>query len=221
MPEDSLANTSGVADWWVVYKTPLVLTVVSAGSLVLAGVLFVKSSQNTMPIKFSSDESISSPSGRAAGVGEIVVDVAGAVNKPGVYRLPAGSRVEDAIAAAGGLEEQADANYMSAAVNRAALLISGGKLFIPMKGDAAYNKGEENSLGPASYNTNKNTESQNSGRVSVNSASQSELEALSGIGPVTAGKIIQSRPYQVLEDLLTKKVMSKSLFDKLIDSLSL
>lgn len=58
-------------------------------------------------------------------------------------------------------------------------------------------------------------------RISVNNASGEDLEALPGIGPVTAKKIIDNRPYGSLEELLSKKVLSRSLYEKLKDQLSL
>ena len=58
-------------------------------------------------------------------------------------------------------------------------------------------------------------------KVNLNTATQPELEALPGIGPVTASKIISDRPYQQVEDLLNKKVVSKAIFEKIKDSLVL
>ena len=57
--------------------------------------------------------------------------------------------------------------------------------------------------------------------VNINVASESELDKLPGIGPVTAQKIISSRPYSSLEDLLTKKVVSQSTYEKIKDLISL
>ena len=59
------------------------------------------------------------------------------------------------------------------------------------------------------------------GLVSVNFATAAELDVLSGVGPVTAQKIIDNRPYQSLDELVTKKAISASLYDKLKDTLSL
>ena len=57
--------------------------------------------------------------------------------------------------------------------------------------------------------------------VSVNSASQSELESLPGIGPVTAGKIIDGRPYNQVEELLERKIVGKATFEKIKNLISL
>jgi competence protein ComEA len=57
------------------------------------------------------------------------------------------------------------------------------------------------------------------GKIDVNSASQDELEKLNGIGPVTAKKIVDGRPYKSKRDLLNKKVVSQSEYDKIKDSI--
>lgn len=227
MDPDALQSPQSAGNWFSLYKLPLILAAVSGGCLVLALVLFVKSVQNVNPIRFSSENTVASLSGQAKSAEEIVVDVSGAVVKPGVYRLPIGSRVEDALIAAGGLSDKVDSEFVSKILNRAAVLINGGKLYFPIKGsnDASYNNSERKVMGVTSHNINKETiregESQNGGLISINLASQSLLESLSGVGPVTATKIIDNRPYQTLDDLLIRKIISKSLFDKLKDSLSL
>ena len=56
-------------------------------------------------------------------------------------------------------------------------------------------------------------------QVNINTASQSDLESLPGIGPVTASKIISDRPYQIVEDLVNKKAVSKAVFEKIKDQI--
>lgn len=107
--------------------------------------------------------------------GDLVVDVAGAVERPGVYRLPAGSRVEDAIGRAGG----ASATAMLEAVNRAARLADGQQVVVPERGPggvplAAGGSGEE-------------------GPISLGTATVEQLDTIDGIGPVTAGDIVEFR----------------------------
>lgn len=165
----------------------------------LSIVLLVQSTQTAVvPIQFSSEKM------EASTAGSLTVDVEGAVARPGVYTLPQGSRVEDAITAAGGLGSSADEVLYAKTINRAAKIVDGAKLYIPAKGD--------NSPG---------TQGAVSTLVNVNAANQSELESLPGVGPVTAQKIIDNRPYQTLDDLVTKKAIGASLYDKLKNSLSL
>jgi competence protein ComEA len=108
--------------------------------------------------------------GGERGSGDAVVHVAGAVARPGVYRLPAGARVTDAIKRAGGLAPDSEAD----AINLAARLSDGQQVVVPGRG-AAVAAGE------------------GSGPVSLGSATADQLDEIEGIGPVTAEKIIEFR----------------------------
>ena len=129
---------------------------------------------------------------------ELVVDIGGEVVRPGVYKLPVGSRIEDALRVAEGLTVGADTNYIEKYLNRAAKVSDGQKLYIP----------------------SKSASSVQDNRININSASQGELEALPGIGPVTAGKIIAGRPYQNVSELVEKKVVGEKLYDQIKDMVS-
>lgn len=141
----------------------------------------------------------------------ISVDVSGAVNKPGVYQLSNGSRIEEAIAAAGGFKETANGEYISKYLNMAQRLSDGTKVYVPVAGDPTSPGGYAGQGQIAGANTQA--------KVNVNTATQAEIEALSGIGPATASKIISGRPYQQIEELLSKKIVGKTLFEKIKDSL--
>ncbi|MDO8488165.1 MAG: helix-hairpin-helix domain-containing protein [bacterium] len=133
---------------------------------------------------------------------QIFVDISGAVNSPGVFQLPSGSRVEDALKLAGGLASSADTKWIEMNLNRAQVLIDGAKLYIPLMNDTS--------------SSQVKTSSEN---ISINSATKSELESLPGIGPVTAEKIISNRSYQTLEELVSKKVLNQKLFESLKNQL--
>ncbi|HBQ50574.1 hypothetical protein A3B42_05070 [Candidatus Daviesbacteria bacterium RIFCSPLOWO2_01_FULL_38_10] len=141
-----------------------------------------------------------------SGIKKISVDVSGAVINPGVYQLDESKRIEDAVLAAGGLTETANGEYVSKYLNMAQKLSDGMKIYVPFVGDSA----------PASV-----AGSTIQSKVNINTATQAELEALPGIGVVTASKIISGRPYSKIEDLLTLKIVSKSVFDKIKDLLVL
>lgn len=132
----------------------------------------------------------------------ISIDVSGAVNNPGVYQIKDGSRIEEAIVAAGGFSENANKEYISKYLNMAQKLSDGGKIYVPFVGEQGIVAGESKAE-----------------KVNINTATQAELEALSGIGPGYASKIISDRPYQTIEDLLNKKIIPKSTFDKIKDQL--
>jgi competence protein ComEA len=135
---------------------------------------------------------------------ELVVDVEGGVNLPGIHRLPAGSRVADALAAAGGYAEGADLAAAARSLNLAAAVVDGQQIYVPVLGE-----------GPATGG-----DGAGSGLVNLNRASQSELEALPGIGPVTAQKIIDARaemPFTTLDELVTREVLTARQLEQIAD----
>jgi competence protein ComEA len=121
------------------------------------------------------------PSASAAPSGEVIVDVDGRVRRPGVVELPAGSRVVDALAAAGGVTRGAD----TGALNLAQVLIDGEQVVVPGRDASA-----ESSTGDV---TSTAPPVGGSTAVSINSATESELETLPGIGPVLAAAIVEWR----------------------------
>jgi len=119
--------------------------------------------------------------------GLVVVDVAGAVRRAGLYRLPHGSRIADAIARAGGATRGAELDL----VNLAAPLADGEQILVPRRGAAA----PAGAGGPSAPTA----------PVDLNSASAEQLDTLPGIGPVTAQKIVDYRqahgPFTSVDDL--------------------
>ncbi|MGZ6255622.1 MAG: helix-hairpin-helix domain-containing protein [Candidatus Limnocylindria bacterium] len=133
----------------------------------------------------------------------VIVDVEGAVIRPGIVELPVGSRVADAIHAVGGYSDQADLAAAATQVNLAAELRDGQQIVVPAVGMPA--DGGSGSSG---------------GLVNLNSASPEELDALPGIGPVTVQKIVAARterPFSSLDELVTRKVLTKAQLDKIRD----
>jgi competence protein ComEA len=151
------------------------------------------------------------PAAAAQGTGaesreEILVDVAGAVVRPGLHRLRAGDRVGDAIEAAGGFAPRADLDAAAQALNLALLLEDGTKVLVPeLRADR----------GPAPAAAD--------GRVDINRADQAELESLPGIGPVTAGRIIDARRerrFGSVRELRTRGLVGESVFADIKDRLT-
>jgi competence protein ComEA len=147
----------------------------------------------------------------------IMVDIAGAVAKPGVYNLPSDSRVQDLILAAGGISPNADRQKVAQTLNLAAPLTDGAKLYIPIVGEQMVTSsgGSENSSA-ASQSTLGST----TALININTAETSALEELPGVGEVTAGKIIENRPYASVEELLEKKAVGEATFEKIKDQVS-
>jgi competence protein ComEA len=119
----------------------------------------------------------------------LVVDVVGAVVRPGVYELPPGSRIGDAIDAAGGFSNRVDADRV-AELNLAALLTDGSQVRVPSRDDPSPAAGGG---GGGSAGSGGSGGSGATAPINLNTATQAELESLPGIGPVTAGKIIEAR----------------------------
>jgi competence protein ComEA len=121
------------------------------------------------------------PAGNASVTGleaaRVVVDVVGAVRRPGLYRLEQGSRIADAVARAGGATGKADL----AQVNLAAPLADGEQVVVPKRGAAG-----AASVGPGGTGTA-------TGPVHLSTATLDQLDSLPGIGPVTAQKILDYR----------------------------
>lgn len=120
----------------------------------------------------------------------LVVHVVGAVRNPGLYRLDEGSRVADALALAGGAGEKADL----AAVNLAAPLADGTQVVVPRRGEAAAGVAAEPGRPAAA-----------AGPLRLSTATLAELDALPGVGPVTAQRIVDYReahgPFRSVDEL--------------------
>ena len=133
----------------------------------------------TSPDTFSTLASAAPPS-------MITVHVAGLVSRPGLVELTEGSRVADAIAAAGGMLPAASAG----SINLAALVADGDQIVIP---------GPDGVAGPSGAKSP-------AGKLNLNRATTAELDALPGVGPVIAERIISFRdefgPFQSVDDLL-------------------
>ncbi|MBB4663941.1 helix-hairpin-helix domain-containing protein [Conexibacter arvalis] len=128
-----------------------------------------------------------------AGEGALVVDVKGAVRRPGVYRLAAGARAIDAVRRAGGMTGRAD----RLGVNLAARLSDGGEVVVPRRGQggALGVGGVPSSGGGAPGGASGSGAGDPAGplQIDINTASAQELEQLDGVGPATAAKIIAYR----------------------------
>lgn len=145
--------------------------------------------------------------GDTAGSGQIVVDVDGAVAHPGLYKLPPDSRVQAALAAAGGLSPQADVHR----INRAAKLHDGQKLYVLSQGEsgppqaASNGQGCEGQACTSADGADAGSDAEGQGLVNINTANATQLTQLPGIGPAIAQKIIDYRtangPFTSVDDL--------------------
>ena len=140
----------------------------------------------------------------------IYVDIGGAVKKPGVYQVSDDTRLFQAIEMAGGLTEYADADH----VNRASFVEDGQKIVIPVKGSEYANDIASESEFPAGAEN---------GLININTASADELKTLTGIGDVTAEKIIEYRSSTVFkskEDIMSVNGIGSKIYEKIKDRIT-
>jgi len=159
-------------------------------------------------------------SGAVAGVGGLlVVDVQGAVAHPGVLRLVAGSRIGDAIAAAGGYGPRVDAERVGSSLNLAAPLHDGDQVIVPSR-DNATSRPTSQPAAPGGGGSSGAGGAGGGGPIDLNTATAEQLDALPGIGPVTAAKILAGRAEQrfaSVDDLRARKLVGAATFDKIKD----
>jgi len=145
---------------------------------------------------------------------QLVVDVEGAVLKSGVHYVSSDSRLQDALIAAGGLSSDADRDWVTKNLNLAVKLTDGAKIYIPrigedVKGTTPLRQGFAGQAGSTS-----------SDQININTASEQSLDSLPGIGPVTAQKIINGRPYSSIDELLSKKIVGSKVFEQIKEKIT-
>ena len=177
-----------IKNWWsdLHYTTP------QKRSLAVVAVLVLLSSSFFIIRSSFASETITPPPLVIENVqAPLVIDIQGAVVKPGVYRVPAGSRVVDAIKKAGGVTKVGDPSD----INQARLLNDGEQIYIYAKSGSTTSKTQPAKVKPRT-----------SAFVAINRASAKEFESLDGIGPVLASRIVAYRknngPFLAIEDLL-------------------
>ena len=188
------------------------LLLATAGALVAVSVcaaLVVASQQGGQVEVISGSSASAVASGApAATQAMLVVEVAGAVAHPGVFSLPVGSRVGDAVTAAGGYSPDVDPRLAEAQLNLAAKLADAQLIRVPRRGDESTASGSTRASGGVRASA---------GPLDLNAATVEQLDTLPGIGPVTAAKIVASReqqPFRKVDDLVTRKIVSAATLAK-------
>jgi competence protein ComEA len=162
----------------------------------------VAASDQTLPRAAPETSATASPSD------EVAVHVAGRVRRPGLVHLPAGSRVHDAIRAAGGATSGADLN----AVNLARKLTDGEQIRVPAPGDPA--------PPPDAATTPGSLGGTPSAPLDLNTATPEQLDTLPGVGEVTANRIVAYRsahPFTTVDELLEVPGIGQRRFEQLKD----
>ncbi len=185
----------------------LALIIVFAGFFALN----YKNNKALEELKALSDQEENSEEIEAEDNQTLIVDIGGEVKNPMIAQLPTGSRIDDAITAAGGTTEKADLSN----INRAQVLEDGQKIYIPSTDD---------SDSQASINgSSSSTASSSNQKVNINTATDEQLRTLSGVGPATAEKIINFRTkegaFKSIEDLKNVDGIGDKTFEKLKDKI--
>lgn len=189
------------------------LAVISLCAVCTAGIVYARGPQtfvvdrmeerDASSLQEVGDEGRNAPNVDETSGSLIVVDVSGAVEKPTVVELPEGARVYEAIEAAGGVADDADLS----ALNRAAILSDGEKVYVPTSQETS-GTGSEGSEAV-----------QGSTLVNINLAGIDELDTLPGIGPATAQAIVEDREangrFASTEDLMRVSGIGEKKFEKL------
>ena len=148
----------------------------------------------------------------------VIVHVTGEVKKPGVVRVKEGSRVEDIVKAAGGLTENADISN----INLAYVVEDGTKIRIPSADDEKQEEYITQSIGEGIIMQEESNNSR-SNIVNINTANETELEELPGIGASIAGRIIEYRnkngKFKSIEDIKNVTGIGDSKFEKIKESI--
>jgi competence protein ComEA len=194
------------------------------GVLAIVGLVATSASAGEQPLVTPVDVTASLTPGQADVEG-IRVEISGAVASPSVVQLPEGSRVIDAIEAAGGWGERVDPLRVEVCINLAAPLQDGGAIRIPTLDDRFLLGTTGISCGslyapPTEIAATSGVQgsSPTSAPINLNTATAEQLDALPGIGPVTAAKIIAARkegPFLVADDLVARGVISSRVLEQI------
>jgi len=196
-----------MADWFARYRSYLLMLFLFV--LVLAGTVYILRRPDPTALTITTPTPKPTPT-----IASLVVDVRGAVNKPGVYTLPTGSRVQDALALAGDVLANADTRTL----NLARKLNDGEQIYVPAQG-------EPTPIPPASSSRSSSartpTAAMPTGKININTATLAELDMLPGVGATIAQRIIdyrtQNGDFKKLDDLKKVRGIGDALFNQIKD----
>ena len=192
-----------MGDWLERHRGYVAMTLGYA--IILAGVLFLRSPHSDeTPIEIQSPTAVPT-----ATVAPIRVHVSGAVHNPGVFSLPAGSRVQEVVEAAGGVTEEADLDR----INLAAWVNDGQKIHVPRQGETD----------PPTTNLDAGAAAGLVGtaKININTATAEQLDTLPGIGPAYAERIIRYRQeegsFESIEQIMEVRGIGQVCFEDIKD----
>jgi competence protein ComEA len=216
----ALGQVGAMPGVWIVGAVAVVtILAVAIGALILTA---PRPSNALDDVGSSAPDARSDPVGGAAASAQptIVVEVTGAVVHPGIYHLPPGSRIADAVTAAGGYSVRVDASRADLALNLAHPLTDGDEIRVPSRDDPSAAPAGASAGGAAGGTGSGGGAAGGSGPtgpIDLNSATAAQLDTLPGVGPVTAAKIIAARDqarFRSVDDLKTRKLLGPATFEK-------
>jgi len=172
-------------------------------SVVIITLAIRRSNLNHTNVKdaYMNDSKIITPQSK-----HVTVNIEGGIVNPGVYTLEEGKRIDDVIRIAGGFTNLADKLSVASLINKSQLIEDGMKIYIPIEG--------QNPL-PSYVITNTTRV------ININKDDKQSINSLEGIGDTLSEKIIQGRPYTQIEDLLKRKIITKSVFEKIKEDITI
>jgi len=192
-----------MSNWVERYRGYVLITLINV--IVLGGVMFFLRRPQQPELTITSPLPTATPLPSPTPC-PLRVYVSGAVIHPDVYELPAESIVKDAIEAAGGATGEADLDR----INLALSVADGQHIYVPRLGEESPPVSPPTEPSPASGVTA-------GGKININTASQSELETLPGIGPSKAQGIIENRPYSKIEEIKKVPGIGEATFQQIKD----
>lgn len=202
-------------NWLNQYKTVIILT--ASAAVVITIIFFYAIGKNKEPVEHAVSTETANPDVKQEAAKDesketIVIDIKGAVQRPGVYEMRTGDRVSQAIEKAGGTSEQAD----ELQVNLAELLQDGTVVYIPKKGEE---KAAQQGAGVAVKSGGGE-----GALVNINTATIEELQDISGVGPSKAEAIVAYREengrFQTIEDIMKVSGIGEKSFEKIKSSIT-
>lgn len=223
---ENIVKKEGQSTFW---RKKTVLIRVGVATACIGVILFLSYSmlftKNKLPCnknyRFLPDQKTTAPTD------DIFIDLSGAVNKPGVYKVGEKTRLFMLIEEAGGLSVEADRNFIARNYNLSVPLSDQQKIYFPSVYDVQSELVLENqkiisteldqmaNTSNLSYQSSTSSSVNNSHRISINTDDMSSLMSLPGIGEVTAQRIIAARPYDTIESIVEKGIIKQSLFEKI------
>ncbi len=219
--EDTLKEK--ISSFWESFRAEIILISVSLVIVLVSLAIFIKANneENKSQFVFEEEPNVET-SRRDVSTNKIYIDLSGAVEKPDVYEVTSGARLKDVLILGSGLSAEADRQFFARNFNLARILTDQEKIYIPsvqeiVQGLFGENPTVVDQIQPRINNVETTRRVVSTDKIDINIASVEQLDTLPGVGQITAQKIISNRPYNSVEELSTKKVVNKGVYEKIKD----